>query len=81
MNEEEKVGLSEPMIRVTTPICIVCRQSSVVILTRQEFRDVAENKMPIQQALPDRTTDFRELVVSGMHHACWTRRARGAGER
>ena len=77
MNEEEKVGLSEPMIRVTTPICMVCRRASLVELTRQEFKDVVENRMSIQEALPNRAADFRELVKSGTHHACWTSVTKG----
>lgn len=72
-SEPEKVELSEDTIavKVTTPACTYCGKTSVVILSRQEFKDVAEGYLAIQDALPTRDADFRELLKSGIHPECW----------
>ena len=58
------------MGRLQTPPCIQCKQTSIVILTDEEHSALFRN-MSIQEALPDRDADFRELVKTGTHPACW----------
>jgi hypothetical protein len=69
----EKVGLSdEPIIRLITPPCPRCGETSEVMLTRKEFAMLAHPSRPlIQDCLPDRDVDFCELVKSGYHSTCW----------
>lgn len=57
------------MTTITTPRCIVCNASSEVDLTDAEV--AALPTMLIQDALPEREADFRELVKTGTHPACW----------
>ncbi len=74
VEEEEKVGLSEApvLVKLTTPKCILCDETSVVELTREEFAMLAHPARPkIQDCLPDRDAAFRELVKSGTHDECW----------
>lgn len=72
-SEPQKVELSEETlaVRVTTPACFLCGKTSVVVLSRAEFKAVAEGYLAIQNALPTRDADFRELVGQGTHAACW----------
>lgn len=71
---DEKVPLSgdAPMIRLTTPRCMLCGLSSEVVLTVKEFAMLIDPSQPnIADVLPDRDLDFRELVKSGIHPDCW----------
>jgi hypothetical protein len=54
----------------TTPACIVCAKTSVLELTPQECLDL-DKDINIQDALPNRDADFREMVKTGTHPACW----------
>jgi len=76
---EEKVELFEPMIRVTTPPCIECRKTTLVELTRAEFKALAENRVSVQEALSDRDAGFRELFITGTHAECWAATTKGVG--
>ena len=57
-------------ITVKTPPCIVCGAPSIVELQRAEWVAL-QGRALIQEALPTRDADFRELVKSGTHPACW----------
>lgn len=57
-------------ITVKTPPCIVCDAPSIVELQRAEWVALQGGAL-IQEALPTRDADFRELVKSGTHPACW----------
>jgi hypothetical protein len=76
----EKVELSEPMIRVTTAPCMVCRKTTLVELTRVEFKALAENQVSVQEALPDRDKGFCELFITGTHPECWDAATKGGGD-
>ena len=54
---------------IETAACMICGRSSEVTLTDAEF--AALGTTHIQAALPDRTADERELLISGTHPACW----------
>lgn len=57
-------------LRYRTPSCIVCRETTYLDLTEEEF-DALQRPGLIQTALPDRDADFRELVKTGIHRECW----------
>jgi hypothetical protein len=54
-----------------TPACMFCHQSTTIDLTAQEAHDWQAGT-PIQDAMPDRPADERELIRSGIHPGCWT---------
>lgn len=58
------------MATIVTPPCMKCGERSTVELTETE-RAALETGALIQLALPERDADFRELVISGIHPACW----------
>lgn len=55
---------------VKTKTCMVCGKSSQVELTEKEYQAYASGAF-IQDALPERDADFRELLISGTHPVCW----------
>jgi len=73
MTEEEATP-----IRLTTPACMVCHETSVVELTRKEFSDLNDGEY-IYLALPDRDERFHQLVLSGTHPSCWDTLTHPAG--
>lgn len=56
---------------VLTPACMRCDKTSKVKLTAVEFNALNGGGY-IQDALAERSTDFRELLISGTHAECWT---------
>ena len=58
------------MATITTVPCIVCHESSVLEITDEE-KAALESGAHRQDALSNRDADFRELVISGTHPACW----------
>lgn len=54
----------------TTPVCNFCGNTAEVELTLAEAEAV-KNTRYIQDALPNRDADFRELFISGTHAHCW----------
>lgn len=57
-------------VKVETPVCMVCKQSSVVGLTVEEY-DAWSAGAYAQDALPNRSADFREQLITGTHSKCW----------
>jgi len=57
-------------LQFRTPPCIACHETSIIELTEEEFAAL-QRPGYIQSALPDRDADFRELVKTGIHPACW----------
>ena len=56
---------------VTTVECMFCKKTSQVEITDEEMAAIdAGTKM--QYALPERSAEFRELLISGSHPDCWT---------
>lgn len=62
--------MTEIAVKITTPPCIVCGQTSTVVLTRAEWVALNWGGL-IQNVLPTRSADERELVKSGTHSRCW----------
>ena len=58
------------MVKITTPPCMACGETSEVELTRAEWVALNGGAL-IQDALPTRTANERELVKYGTHGACW----------
>ncbi|ROS48753.1 hypothetical protein [Frigoribacterium sp. PhB118] len=54
-----------------TTACMFCHRTSTIDLTIQEARDWHAGT-PIQDAMPERPADERELIRSGIHPDCWT---------
>ena len=77
----QKVELSEGnevMIKVVTPPCPYCGETTIVELTREEFSKVSHPSRPnIADSLPERDLAFRELFITGTHSACWDLFVRG----
>lgn len=60
------------MIRVQTPPCILCGQSTVMEVSEDAFyRWRNPNGLNIQDAFPFLNADERELLKTGTHPACW----------
>lgn len=58
------------MVTIKTPVCHLCKESGTIELTEAEA--VALEVMPfIQDALPNRTPEEREMLITGTHPACW----------
>lgn len=55
---------------ITTPTCIHCGNTSQVDLTDAEVAALQSGAL-IQRALPHRDAAFRELLITGIHPACW----------
>ncbi|MBD8728976.1 hypothetical protein [Frigoribacterium sp. CFBP 13707] len=53
-----------------TTACMFCHQASTINLTTDEA-GAWQNGTLIQDAMPDRPADERELIRSGIHPACW----------
>lgn len=62
-------------VSITTPPCMMCSKTSVVEVTEDEAgkiaRRAAGERLMIQDILADRDANFRELVMTGIHEACW----------
>lgn len=58
------------MATIKTPRCRYCGESGSIELTDAEV--LAMETTPfIQKALPNRSPDERELLITGTHPACW----------
>lgn len=55
---------------VKTPTCHLCGKSDSLELTDAEVAGMERTRF-IQDALPNRSVDFREMLISGTHPACW----------
>lgn len=58
------------MAAFETVPCMACGNTSVLELTADETDRLNAGAM-VQNALPDRDADFRELLISGTHSSCW----------
>jgi transposase len=62
----------------TCPTCPHCGQRSVVELTDEEYEKVIDpNRGLIQNVLPNRDVDFREVIITGTHPECWDKMFEG----
>lgn len=55
---------------VTTPACIACGRHSEIELTDTEVAAMKSGAL-IQNAMPERSADERELMITGTHGECW----------
>lgn len=58
------------MKNIITPACVMCHKTSQVMVTDEEYSRLKAGLL-IQNALPDRDSNFREIVQSGIHPDCW----------
>lgn len=58
------------MAVIMTPRCMACGEASIVELTDSE-QVALDSGALIQNALPHRTADERELLITGTHGECW----------
>lgn len=58
------------MATITTKACISCGNTSTLELNEQEVAAL-NGGAAVQDALPTRSTDERELVITGIHGDCW----------
>jgi hypothetical protein len=67
MEEKAEVETPYPFI---CQRCIRCGKTETVELTLEEITALrADLKVP--DALPNRDSDFRELIITGIHAECW----------
>lgn len=55
---------------VTTPACMVCKQTTRLTLTDAELAAYKRGAF-IQDIFPSWTPAQRELLISGTHPSCW----------
>ena len=60
---------STPLNAVTKP-CIHCNETSTITVDAASYRRWRSGAL-IQDAFPDMDADTRELLISGIHPACW----------
>lgn len=57
-------------ITAKTRPCIRCNETSTITVDADAHRRWTSGEL-IQDAFPDMTADNRELLISGIHPACW----------
>jgi hypothetical protein len=68
---EEKVELSEPVIKVVVGPCPHCRKTTLVELSRSEFHSLVESsRLPREAVLPNRDAAFMRFLANGEHVPC-----------
>lgn len=55
-------------IKVVTKPCMVCKEHSVLELNREAFEAWQKGAMIHGTGIP---REYRELLISGTHDACW----------
>lgn len=55
---------------ILCPRCPHCRVQSQIEMTEDEVRRMNSGKH-IQEALPDWPAEQREILITGIHPACW----------
>ena len=57
-------------MRVTTRVCMVCGQTSVVTMTNHEYASWFMG-YDVQTVFPSWSPEQRELLITGTHPECW----------
>lgn len=57
-------------MNVITSPCIVCSETSTIEVDLDSYIRW-QNGTLIQNAFPNTSTGFRELLITGTHDACW----------
>jgi len=63
-------------VKMRTPPCIVCKESTVVVLDKDKF-DLWQSGVLVQNAFPHMTPSERELLITGTHPECWEKMFEG----
>lgn len=62
------------MVTVETPACVVCNQSTFLVISREQYSKLIHPHGPhIQDVFPDWTPAERELLLTGTHDKCWNK--------
>lgn len=62
---------SQAMTQVTCPTCIVCQRNTKMVVSASGLRKWNTGAL-IQDAFPELSYDDREVLMTGIHPACWT---------
>ncbi len=69
---------------VTTPTCIHCRETGVLIVDREKYKEFKETprhlRRLIQDIFPEHSRGEREQLLTGVHPECFDDMFRGEGE-
>lgn len=68
-NQSKGATMKSPNIIITRD-CIVCGQASHVVVNTAAFNKW-QNGTYIQEAFPNASIEYRELVKTGIHSTCW----------
>jgi hypothetical protein len=71
--QPKEVSLVDPKtgLRTLTFLCPMCNEDQHITMTNDEFGDCFFNDLCIQEALPNHTSEKRELLVTGTCGLCW----------
>lgn len=58
------------MTTITTKPCMFCKDTTTVTITEEENAAHKAGAF-VQDAFAERDNSFRELIISGIHPACW----------
>lgn len=71
IKKEESGPKDHRVIPIRTKKCSMCGVSGEVELTVDEVQAMSNSHILIQDAMPSRTSAFREMFISGTHEQCW----------
>jgi hypothetical protein len=64
--------MADTKAKYETLPCPECKQRSTVEMTYKQYIElVGPNRRHIQDIFPEWPADQRELIMTGMHPACW----------
>lgn len=61
------------VFEIETKACMVCSKKDTLEVSEQEYTNLFDRGMHVQDAMPDRDAGFREQVITGTHDACFER--------
>lgn len=56
---------------ITTPKCPRCGKTSSFTITFEQYKNVVQGFMHMQDIFPGMSADDRETLISGYHSDCW----------
>jgi hypothetical protein len=65
-----KVELFNGMVMVHN-LCVYCHKPGNFVLTPEQYDNIVNKGMLIQDVFPDLDADEREFMISGTHPVCW----------
>lgn len=63
--------MPEIIYEIDCPPCWVCGQIATVTIPQQAYVDWKYHGKRIQEAWPEASAADRELLLTGLHEACW----------